>query len=211
MKICHPCSSLSAAFGLHRSLQALSILFLSLLLSACGGEDHGASHDEHASHTAVSPAGTMIAAQGSGAQGGPASQSAARSPVHLDVFKSPTCGCCQLWIDHAQESGFHAVIHHPEDLTREKLQRGIGFQLHSCHTSVASDGSVFEGHIPANLIHRYLQDRPADTLGLSVPGMPIGSPGMEVGDRFTPYDVLLLHADGSTTVYHRVETAAEQY
>ena len=131
--------------------------------------------------------------------------------LKLEVYKSPTCGCCQFWIDHATAAGVQSSIHHPEDLTLEKLQRGISFQYHSCHTSVSEDGYVFEGHIPVKLIKQFLADLPADAIGLAVPGMPVGSPGMEVGSRFAPYDVLMLHKDGSSSLYHRVQTAAEQY
>lgn len=131
----------------------------------------------------------------------------------LNVYKSPTCGCCGAWIEHAEERGFEAVVHDlgNEALTIEKLQRGISPRLQSCHTSVADDGSVFEGHIPAHLIHQYLADKPADAIGLVVPGMPIGSPGMEVGDRMDPYDVLLLKSDGSTEVYAHVSDQQSQY
>jgi hypothetical protein len=131
--------------------------------------------------------------------------------LKLDVYKSPTCGCCQFWVDHAEEAGIESVIHHPDDLTLAKLERGIGFQYHSCHTAVSQEGYVFEGHMPAKLIKQFLADVPENAIGLAVPGMPIGSPGMEVGDRFAPYDVVLLHKDGSSSLYHRVETAAEQY
>jgi hypothetical protein len=186
--------------------QGLSVALLTLALVACGDADRSASQNAHDGH-ANAGMGSVSATQGAAAPAMPGAQ----AMVHLDVFKSATCGCCQLWIDHAEDAGFHAVIHHPEDLTQEKLQRGIGYSLHSCHTAVASDGSVFEGHMPAKLIHQYLQERPANTLGLAVPGMPLGSPGMEVGGHFAPYDVMLLHTDGSTSVYHRVESAAEQY
>jgi hypothetical protein len=135
----------------------------------------------------------------------------AETALKLDVYKSPTCGCCQFWIDHAEEAGIESSIHHPEDLTLVKLQRGIDFQYHSCHTAVSEDGFVFEGHIPAKLIKQFLAETPTDAIGLAVPGMPIGSPGMEVGSQFAPYDVVLLHKDGSSSLYHRVETAAEQY
>lgn len=133
--------------------------------------------------------------------------------VTLDVYKSPTCGCCGAWIEHAEARGFQAIVHDLDNnaLTREKLQRGVTLRNQSCHTSVAEDGSVFEGHIPAHIIHQYLADKPADAIGLAVPGMPIGSPGMEVGDRMDPYDVLLLKADGSTEVYARVSDQQSQY
>jgi hypothetical protein len=129
----------------------------------------------------------------------------------LQVLKSPTCGCCELWVDHANERGFVTQISHPEDLTREKLQLGIWPQLQSCHTAISEEGYVFEGHIPANLIHRFLDQMPNDALGLAVPGMPLGSPGMELGSQFQPYDVLLIKADGSTEVYEHIGTQAEQY
>ena len=131
----------------------------------------------------------------------------------LDVYKSPTCGCCGMWIDHAEERGFQAVVHDLDnnELTREKLQRGINLRFQSCHTAVAEDGSVFEGHIPAYLIHQYLADKPADGIGLAVPGMPIGSPGMEVGDRFDAYDVFLLKTDGSAEVYAHISDQQSQY
>lgn len=131
----------------------------------------------------------------------------------LDVYKSPTCGCCGMWIEHAEERGFQVVAHDLDNdaLTREKLQRGVTLRYQSCHTAVADDGSVFEGHIPAHLIHQYLADKPAGAIGLAVPGMPIGSPGMEVGERFDAYDVYLLKADGSAEVYTRVSDQQSQY
>ena len=133
--------------------------------------------------------------------------------THLDVYMTRTCGCCGLWVDHAEEQGFHTVVTYMEhdELTREKLDLGIGLRLQSCHTAVSSDGYVFEGHLPARLIHSFLDDVPAGARGLAVPGMPIGSPGMEMGDRFEPYDVLLVKEDGSIEVYARIESLEEQY
>ena len=143
----------------------------------------------------------------------PQVNNADQAAMTLDVYKSPTCGCCGLWVDHAEERGFNFVVHHMDndELTREKLRRGIGLRYHSCHTAVAEDGSVFEGHIPAHLIHRYLAEKPADAIGLAVPGMPIGSPGMEVGDRLQPYEVLLLKRDGSVDVFATVDNLQSQY
>lgn len=133
--------------------------------------------------------------------------------ITMDIYKSPTCGCCTIWQDHAQERGFAFVVHHMDnnELTMEKLRRGINLRYHSCHTTVAEDGSVFEGHVPAYLVHQYLADKPADTIGLAVPGMPLGSPGMEAGDRLDPYDVMLLKTDGSAEVYARITELQSQY
>ncbi len=139
--------------------------------------------------------------------------SAAEQPIALEVYKSPTCGCCGMWVDHASARGFEFTVQHldNEELTLEKLRRGIGLRYHSCHTAVAEDGSVFEGHVPAYLIHQFLADKPENAIGLAVPGMPIGSPGMEVGDRFQPYDVYQLNADGTAEVYTHVGDFESQY
>ncbi|MEX1031727.1 MAG: DUF411 domain-containing protein [Cellvibrionaceae bacterium] len=131
--------------------------------------------------------------------------------VSLDVYKSETCGCCQEWIDYMEEQAFAVTTYHPVDLAGQKQQLGIAPQYQSCHTAVSADGYVFEGHIPAKLVTRFLEEKPQDAIGLAVPGMPLGSPGMEVDDRFTPYQVLLLKKDGSTEVYASMETAAAQY
>ena len=82
--------------------------------------------------------------------------------------------------------------------------------LRSCHTAVSSQGYAFEGHIPARDSHQFLANPPADGIGLTVPAMPVGSPGMEVGDKFMPYRVLLMKKDGSTEVFASVESAAQQ-
>ncbi len=141
------------------------------------------------------------------------SVASAQSVAQMDLYKSPTCGCCGIWQEHAQERGFAFTVHHRDndELTLEKLRLGINLRYHSCHTAVAADGSVFEGHVPAYLIHQYLAAKPADSLGLAVPGMPLGSPGMEAGDRLDPYDVLLLKTDGSTEVFASITNLQMQY
>lgn len=136
----------------------------------------------------------------------------ASSPdTHLNVYKSPTCGCCAHWIDHAEENGYTVDSHHPEDLTSFKLAQGIGLRYQSCHTAISAEGYRFEGHVPAKYVTQYLASPPRGTIGLAVPGMPVGSPGMEMGDRFMPYQVLLLQEDGSHTVFADVEQARDQY
>lgn len=125
--------------------------------------------------------------------------------ISLDVYKSPTCGCCELWVEHINTKGFKSKVEHPDDLNAIKDKFGIKPQYQSCHTAVSQEGYVFEGHIPARLVKQFLAEKPANAIGLAVPGMPLGSPGMEVGDRITPYDVLLLHTDGTSSVFARVE------
>ncbi|MEZ0149685.1 MAG: DUF411 domain-containing protein [Candidatus Reddybacter sp.] len=141
-------------------------------------------------------------------------QSEAEQPspaIAMDLYKSPTCGCCGKWADHAEDRGFALTTHHPADLSKLKAERGIAPQYRSCHTVVSADDYVFEGHVPARFIHQFLTAPPADAIGLAVPAMPMGSPGMEMGDRFSPYQVLLLKRDGSAEVYAEVSSPLEQY
>ena len=145
----------------------------------------------------------VVAQQGEAEQSSPA--------IAMDLYKSPTCGCCGKWAEHAEDRGFSLTTHHPSDLNKLKLERGIAPQYQSCHTVISADDYVFEGHIPARFIQQFLAAPPADAIGLSVPAMPAGSPGMEMGDRFTPYQVLLLKRDGSAEVFAKVNTPLEQY
>ncbi|ORU94711.1 MAG: metal-binding protein [Cycloclasticus sp. symbiont of Bathymodiolus heckerae] len=124
--------------------------------------------------------------------------------VKLDVFKSPTCECCGRWVTHVDSLGFKGTTHHPTDLNGVKVELGIAPQYQSCHTGVSKEGYVFEGHIPAKIMQRFLSEKPEGALGLAVPGMPMGSPGMEMGNRYDNYDVLLLKKDGTSQVYERI-------
>lgn len=130
--------------------------------------------------------------------------------VVLDVYKSETCGCCVGWIEHMDEHNFHSNIFHPADLDGVKEKLGIKREWASCHTAVTKEGFLFEGHIPAKFISQFLANPPENALGLTVPGMPIGGPGMEMGDRFTPYDILLMFKDGSSKIYASIGSAADQ-
>ena len=123
------------------------------------------------------------------------------APV-MTVFKSPTCGCCSMWIEHAEAAGFTVDARDRDDMAAVKDSLGLPSDLASCHTGVV-DGYVIEGHVPAEYVAQLLDERP-DVLGLSVPGMPIGSPGMEMGDRRDPYDVLAVSASGEAAVFASV-------
>ncbi len=131
--------------------------------------------------------------------------------IHLDVHKSPSCGCCSLWMSHLEEYGFVSTAHHPDDLGALKRELGVPARYGSCHTAVSGDGYVFEGHVPARYVRQFLASPPADALGLTVPAMPVGSPGMEYGDHFNGYDVLLLKNDGSVEVYASVTSYDQQF
>lgn len=129
----------------------------------------------------------------------------------VEVWKDPNCGCCKDWIRHLESHGFRVQ---PFDTGNTGMRQRLGMPLAlgSCHTARVG-GYVIEGHVPATDIQRLLRERPA-ALGLSVPRMPVGSPGMdgpEYGGRRDPYDVLLVQRDGSTRVwasYHRTQTPA---
>tara|TARA_B100001059_G_scaffold84392_1_gene82428 strand:- start:1561 stop:2076 length:516 start_codon:yes stop_codon:yes gene_type:complete len=128
----------------------------------------------------------------------------------FEVHKEITCGCCVGWIEHMDNHGFTSKISHPKDLNSVKSELGVLPKWQSCHTAVSRDGYIFEGHIPAKFIEAFLSAPPENTLGLAVPGMPLGSPGMEIGQRFTPYDIILMHKDGSSSVFARVQSALDQ-
>ena len=120
----------------------------------------------------------------------------------MEVFKSPTCGCCSAWVEHMVRAGFDVVVH---DVDREALRRmkarvGVTQELSSCHTAFIS-GYFIEGHVRAEEVRQLLSERP-NALGLSVPGMPIGSPGMEMGDQRDTYDTFLVLKNGSTEVFY---------
>ena len=136
-----------------------------------------------------------IAAIGAASVALPAS--AAALPA-VRVFKSPTCGCCTGWVEHLREQGFTVA---DEDVgnAAARARLGISEKLGSCHTAEVS-GYAIEGHVPAADIKRLLAARPR-ARGLAVPGMPIGSPGMESGGRRDAYEVLLVRIDGSTSVF----------
>lgn len=129
----------------------------------------------------------------------PAASALAEELPLMKIYKTPTCGCCGVWVDHVKAAGFPVDVTDMRDVTPVKLQYGITPRLSSCHTAIV-DGLVFEGHIPAGDIIRLLKERPAGVKGLAVPGMPIGSPGME-GPRPERYDVLAIAEDGRTSVY----------
>jgi len=139
-------------------------------------------------------------------------QSVEQQRVVLDVYKSPSCGCCEKWIKHIDESGFQSNVYNELDISVIKNKKGIAPRYRSCHTVISKDGYIFEGHVPAKFIQQFLTEPHAtNVLGLSVPAMPIGTPGMEVNDKFQPYRVLLLKSDGSFDTYANVQSYQEQF
>jgi hypothetical protein len=117
----------------------------------------------------------------------------------VTVYKNPSCGCCVKWVEHMQAAGFKVSVSDSPDPEPVKKQFGIGTGLRSCHTALV-EGYAVEGHVPAQDVMRLLKERPKVT-GIAVPGMPVGSPGMELGSRKDPYQVLAFTKDGSTSVF----------
>jgi hypothetical protein len=172
------------------SLFALATLTLT---TACAREPEPPRHN--AAEQATAPVATVLDSAYASAD----SQSKPRMIVH----RSPTCGCCGLWVEHIQEAGFPVEVRETADLNPIKSRLGVPYGKNSCHTAEV-DGYVIEGHVPAEDILRLLSERPK-ARGLVLPGMPLGSPGMEAPDgRVLSYTVELITEDGSTTAFRHV-------
>jgi hypothetical protein len=126
---------------------------------------------------------------------------AADALPRVDVYKDPHCGCCGAWVDHLKAAGFAVRVFEVGDTAAARRRHGLPDRFAGCHTAIVA-GYVVEGHVPAAEVRRLLALRPS-AIGLAVPGMPVGSPGMEVGDRQDPYDVVLVDRSGRGTVFAR--------
>ena len=120
------------------------------------------------------------------------------TPPTVTVYKSPSCGCCKEWVKHMTKAGFTVQVHDVDDVTEMKKTAGVPDKLASCHTALVGK-YVIEGHVPADLVTKMLNEK-ATFLGLAVPGMVQGSPGMETGAK-QPYDVISFTRDGKSSVY----------
>ena len=119
----------------------------------------------------------------------------------ITVYKTATCGCCSVWVNHLRENKFTVKVIEVESTAEYQKKFGVTNALRSCHTATAG-GYTIEGHVPASEIQRLLKEKPK-ARGLAVPGMPIGSPGMESGTQRHAYSVLLFDSAGKTTVYRQ--------
>lgn len=148
----------------------------------------------HLLHTATAMATTMLAGLALAAPGRPL----------IEVWKTPTCGCCHDWIAHLQANGFDVKTHDVSETVKreQRLRLGLADRYGSCHTGLIGS-YLLEGHVPAREIRRLLKEKPA-AVGLAVPGMPVGSPGMdgpEYRGHKAPYDVLLVRRDTTASVF----------
>ncbi len=114
------------------------------------------------------------------------------------VYKSPTCGCCKKWVSHMRENGFSVEVHEQYNVTPVKDKYSVPRKLRSCHTAKVGD-YVVEGHVPADVVRQLMETKP-DIAGVAVPGMPMGSPGME-GHRKDAYDIISFDGNGQTKVF----------
>jgi hypothetical protein len=132
----------------------------------------------------------------------PAPQAASVKPF-MTVYKTPTCGCCGKWVEYMRAAGFDVEVQDLNDLSAIKKKLGVPQEMSTCHTAKVGR-YVLEGHVPVEPVRRLLKERPTTIIGLAVPGMPWGSPGMEVpGAQTHPYSVLTFDSTGRTTVFER--------
>ncbi len=172
-------------------LTTLSALAFSLLIVSCSEPAASSNASETTSHSVASTTKQPL--------------------IKLEVYKNPSCGCCSEWVKHMNKSGFETNVHESNNLSQLKLDKGIKPNYQSCHTAISSNGYVFEGHVPAKFVKQFLKASPKDAIGLTVPGMVAGSPGMEMGDKFTPYKVWLIKKDGSLVQYAKLDSSEEQF
>jgi len=179
------------------------------ICAACQGESADAAKQSVNADAARPAGGSVVAANDptaaidnsagvNGVTTGSQSGGAVGAPVSIKVYKDANCGCCAKWVDHLAANGFKVEAMDVPDLSLIKQKYGVKDELQSCHTAVVN-GYVVEGHVPADVIRKMLKDKPA-VVGLAVPGMPMGSPGME-GPTRERYDVLTFDRAGRTTVY----------
>ncbi|UHQ21428.1 DUF411 domain-containing protein [Lysobacter sp. 5GHs7-4] len=184
---------------------------MALLISACSGAAAPAATVAATAATTAAPstgkpaAATAVAAHPHDAHTAHTAHATAKAKAKLPkmvVHKSPTCGCCSLWVEHVRAAGFEVEVRDREDLSAIKQRLGVPYGKGSCHTAEVG-GYFVEGHVPVGDIQRMLKERP-QARGLTVPGMPAGSPGMEMPDgRTQAYAVELVTADGGVSVYAR--------
>ncbi len=173
---------------MRRLILSLAVVVLALAPSACSKDaasQPGAAGSANGDVTQVAHAATtepVVSATGD----------------TIEVWKDANCGCCKHWVEHMEKHGFTVVVHDTPNLTPVKQKYGVGADLASCHTGVVR-GYTVEGHVPADLVRKMIDEKPK-IAGLAVPGMPMGSPGMEGGMKEN-YDIISFTTDGGRKVY----------
>ncbi|MBH0095381.1 DUF411 domain-containing protein [Psychrobacter sp. NZS113] len=197
-----------------RVLSAFVVLPLSLAIAACNQPNAAATDSTPATEpttaTQKTEPGEQPQAEIIPISAHSDTQSTILRNVSATVYKDANCGCCKEWVGYAEGHGLNATAQNVEDLSLFKERYSVPQQMRSCHTAVTTDGYVFEGHVPAKYMAQFLKNPPSDAIGLAVPGMPVGSPGMEYQDKFMPYKVMQLNKDGSTAIYATIDTPQQQ-
>ncbi|KAF0567657.1 CopG protein [Psychrobacter nivimaris] len=184
---------------------------LSLTLAACSQSNTSGSDSQPVKVEQSATQNAQVQNESSAPTNAPVnSSSSLLKNVSATVYKDANCGCCKEWVGYAEGHGLSATAQDVTDLSLFKERYGVPQQMRSCHTAVTTDGFVFEGHVPAKYMAQFLANPPTDSIGLAVPSMPVGSPGMEYQDKFMPYKVMQLNKDGSTQVYAAIESPAQQ-
>jgi len=196
-----------------RVLSAIVVLPLSLTIAACSQPNSAAADSTLATEPTVATQTTHT--EQPTAEIMPVSAHSDTHPTILKnisatVYKDANCGCCKEWVGYAEGHGLNATAQNVEDVSLFKERYSVPQQMRSCHTTVTTDGYVFEGHVPAKYMAQFLKNPPSDAIGLAVPSMPVGSPGMEYQDKFMPYKVMQLNKDGSTAIYATIDTPQQQ-
>lgn len=118
----------------------------------------------------------------------------------MELYQSPFCGCCGMWVKYMQEKGYKVNVHKDSNFYKIKEKLGIKTEYQSCHTGVI-DGYAIEGHVPEDAVAWLLKEKPKNVIGIATPGMPLGSPGMEQGDTQDEYAVIVMLKNGDYKIY----------
>ena len=205
-------SSLTPNNQSSKLLRSTLILFAASSLFACGQSNTSAS-DANSVPTENSAAVTANVADSQTAASmisTPVSNPELLKNISATVYKDVNCGCCKDWISHVEDNGLGTTAHDVADVALFKDRYGVPTEMRSCHTAVTTDGYVFEGHVPAKYLAQFLENPPVQAIGLAVPGMPVGSPGMEYQNKFAPYQVMQINKDGTTQVYADIDSPQQQ-
>ena len=205
-------SSLSAKQPSNKLWHSALVLLGASALFACSQPESSASTAStvKAEHQAVTANVAETNTAATSVMSTPVSNPNLLKNISATVYKDVNCGCCKDWITHAQDNGLGTTAHDVSDVALFKDRYGVPTEMRSCHTAVTTDGYVFEGHVPAKYMAQFLANPPTQALGLAVPGMPVGSPGMEYQNKFEPYQIMQLNKDGTTQIYVDIDSPNEQ-
>ena len=208
-------SSFMCDSQLSKGLRGTLVLLAATSLFACNQSNSSVSNANATSVPTENSATITLKEVEPNAQSAPITATSGNNPsllknVSATVYKDANSGCCKGWIDHAQSNGLSSTAEHPKDLSSLKDRYKVPTEMRSCHTVVTTDGYIFEGHVPAKYMAKFLGNPPVQAIGLAVPGMPVGSPGMEYQNKFTPYQVMQINKDGTSQIYADIKSIEQQ-